>query len=116
MVQGGGEVVGSDSEAADALVWDSFTMDGVLDALGAHPGVRWVQLPMAGVERFFEAGIFASPQASGVTWTCAKGSYARPVAEHALLPGPGRPAPVARTCPRPIVGTASRDLRFSRRK
>ena len=85
VVQGGGQVVGSDSEAADALVWDSFTMDGVLDALGAHPGVRWVQLPMAGVERFFEAGIFASPQASGVTWTCAKGSYARPVAEHALL-------------------------------
>ena len=85
VVQGGGEVVGSDSEAADGLVWDSFTMDGVLDALGAHPGVRWVQLPMAGVERFFEAGIFASPQASGVTWTCAKGSYARPVAEHALL-------------------------------
>jgi phosphoglycerate dehydrogenase-like enzyme len=85
VVQGGGEVVGGDSEAADALVWDSFTMDGVLDVLGAHPGVRWVQLPMAGVERFFEAGIFASPQASGVTWTCAKGSYARPVAEHALL-------------------------------
>jgi phosphoglycerate dehydrogenase-like enzyme len=82
--QGGGEVVRDDSEAADAIVWSSFALDGLLDTLSAHPGVRWAQLPMAGVERFFEAGIFSSPQASGVTWTCAKGSYARPVAEHGL--------------------------------
>jgi phosphoglycerate dehydrogenase-like enzyme len=83
--QGGGQVVGGDSDAADALVWESFTDDGLLDTLGAHPGIRWAQLPMAGVEHFFEAGVFRNPQANGLTWTCAKGSYARPVAEHALL-------------------------------
>jgi phosphoglycerate dehydrogenase-like enzyme len=81
--QGGGEVV-SDGEAADALVWSNFAVDGLLDVLGAHRGLRWAQLPMAGVERLFEQGLFASPEAKGVTWTCAKGSYSRPVAEHAL--------------------------------
>ena len=84
--QGGGEVVeDGGGRGADALVWDSFVFDGVLETLSAHPGIRWAQLPMAGVERFFEAGVFSSPEATGVTWTCAKGSYARPVAEHALL-------------------------------
>jgi phosphoglycerate dehydrogenase-like enzyme len=82
--QGGGDPV-SDGNAADALIWESFGSDGLLDTLSSHPGVRWAQLPMAGVERFFEEGIFSSREATRVTWTCAKGSYARPVAEHALL-------------------------------
>jgi phosphoglycerate dehydrogenase-like enzyme len=81
--QGGGQVVG-DGEAADALVWCTSALDGLFDTLSAHQGIRWVQLPMAGVEHFFEAGVFSNPHATGVTWTCAKGSYARPVAEHAL--------------------------------
>jgi len=49
--------------------------------LAATPGIRWVQLPAAGVERFAAAGLFTD----GRTWTCAKGSFARPVAEHALM-------------------------------
>ncbi len=76
-------VVGDD-DTADALVWASLASDGLLGTLSAHPSVRWAQLPMAGVEHFFETGIFSSPEATRVTWTCAKGSYARPVAEHAL--------------------------------
>jgi phosphoglycerate dehydrogenase-like enzyme len=39
---------------------------------------------MAGVERMVEAGVFDRPGPSTLVWTCAKGSYARPVAEHAL--------------------------------
>jgi phosphoglycerate dehydrogenase-like enzyme len=81
--QGGGDVVGDD-DTPDALVWESLASDGLLGTLSAHPSVRWAQLPMAGVEHFFETGIFSSPEATRVTWTCAKGSYARPVAEHAL--------------------------------
>lgn len=48
--------------------------------LTEHPNLRWVQLPWAGIE----------PQVDVVrehaerTWTCAKGVYAEPVAEHAL--------------------------------
>ncbi len=109
--QGGGEVV-SDGEAANALVWSNFAVDGLLDVLGAHRGVRWAQLPMAGVERLFEQGVFASPEAKGVTWTCAKGSYSRPVAEHALclaLAG-------LRQLPEraPVVGKAGRHFSFRR--
>jgi phosphoglycerate dehydrogenase-like enzyme len=40
--------------------------------------VRWVQLPFAGVERFVDV------MDPSLTWACAKGVYADPVAEHAL--------------------------------
>lgn len=77
---GGGEVAGP-TEAA-GLVWMDFADAAGLDALleGEAKGARWVQLPLAGVERFAEAGLFAD----GRTWTCAKGVYAEPTAEHAL--------------------------------
>jgi phosphoglycerate dehydrogenase-like enzyme len=48
--------------------------------LADHPGIGWVQLPWAGVEPFARAGVFDHDH----RWTCAKGIYARPVAEHAL--------------------------------
>ena len=44
------------------------------------PDVRWVQLPFAGVERVVAVGLLDHDR----IWTCAKGSYAEPVAEHAL--------------------------------
>ena len=81
--QGGGQLVG-EHDAVDALVWWDFEIDGLGQAVRAHPDVRWVQLPMAGVDHVFQAGIFSGPQANGIVWTCAKGSYAQPVAEHAL--------------------------------
>jgi phosphoglycerate dehydrogenase-like enzyme len=78
---GGGEPVGIDAEA-DALVWlDPADMDGLGKALDATTGARWVQLPFAGVERVAAAGILSPDR----TWTCAKGAYAEPVAEHALM-------------------------------
>lgn len=45
-----------------------------------HPAIGWVQLPWAGVEPFSQAGVFDHEH----IWTCAKGIYAEPVAEHAL--------------------------------
>ncbi len=45
-----------------------------------HPSLRWVQLPFAGVERVLAFGLLDHDH----LWTCAKGSYAEPVAEHAL--------------------------------
>lgn len=76
---GGGEV--RDAAAAEVLVW---TDPGEAQALGAtlagHPGIRWVQLPWAGVERQLDV-IRAH---SDTTWTCGKGVYAEPVAELAL--------------------------------
>jgi len=81
--QGGGVVV-AEGSPADGLVWLSGKAGGIPDILAGHPGIKWVQLPMAGVEGVVATGIMADPRAAGVTWTCAKGSYARPVAEHAL--------------------------------
>lgn len=46
----------------------------------AHPGIRWVQLPNAGVEPWFEAGVISPAH----TFTSAAGSYAPVVAEHTL--------------------------------
>jgi phosphoglycerate dehydrogenase-like enzyme len=75
---GGGSVVGL-SESPEVLVWlDSHGLAGLKDALDVAPSVRWVQLPSAGVESVAE--VIDKTR----TWTCAKGAYARPVAEHAL--------------------------------
>ena len=75
---GGGTVVGLDDEP-EALVWlaprDASSLQGALD--GA-PSIRWVQLPFAGIEGFVDV------MAPDRTWTCAKGVYAEPTAEHAL--------------------------------
>lgn len=76
---GGAELVAL--EDAEALVWgEAADPESLRHALKAAPGVRWVQLPWAGVESYAEAGVFDE----GVTWTSGKGVYARPVAEHAL--------------------------------
>jgi len=80
IVSAGGEVVGI-GEPADALVWMSAPdAAAVRSALEATPGVRWVQLPFAGIEALALDGLVDD----GRTWTCAKGSYGEPVAEHAL--------------------------------
>jgi phosphoglycerate dehydrogenase-like enzyme len=63
----------------EALVWlDSHDVGGLIEALAAAPDVRWVQLPSAGVESMTE--VIEQTR----IWTCAKGAYAHPVAEHAL--------------------------------
>src|SRR5436190_1952902 len=71
---GGGHLVAP--EAAEGLVWGSpVDADGLAAALRRAPGVRWVQLPWAGVERFVHL------MDDDRLWTCGKGVYAEPVAE-----------------------------------
>ncbi|HLI02033.1 MAG TPA: D-isomer specific 2-hydroxyacid dehydrogenase family protein [Acidimicrobiales bacterium] len=78
----GGLAVSLADPDPDALVWvPGGSIDELGEALARHPGLRWIQLPFAGVERVAAAGLFDSDR----SWTCAKGSYAEPVAEHALL-------------------------------
>lgn len=81
---GGGRVVGPDDPGAgeaEVVVWgDSNDPAGLAALLDGRPAVRWVQLPWAGVEPYVEV-IRAHADR---TWTCAKGIYAEPVAEHAL--------------------------------
>jgi phosphoglycerate dehydrogenase-like enzyme len=92
---GGGEVVG-EGDGAEGLVWlrwrpGSLPASGpqaspadLVGILDRNPAIRWVQLPMAGIEAVVESGVMSLPKLSRVTWTSAKGSYSRPVAEHAL--------------------------------
>ena len=78
--RGGGEPT-ADLTAADALVW--LSSHGVADlgaVLDGHARLRWVQLPFAGIEQVAAAGVVTAER----VWTCAKGCYAEPVAEHAL--------------------------------
>ena len=77
---GGGTVVGLD-DAPDALAWMApDDVDGLRGALEQAPTARWVQLPFAGVEAFATAGVMGPDR----TWTCAKGVYSEPVAEHVV--------------------------------
>lgn len=75
--RGGGAVV-PDPEEAEVIVWlgsDSSRLPELL-----HPGVRWVQLPSAGVEAWMEKGLIDTER----VYTSAAGVYAETVAEHAL--------------------------------
>lgn len=76
---GGAELVAP--EAAEGLVWTTpGHAEDLRAVLDTAPGVRWVQLPWAGVEPFAAAGVLDQAR----LWTSGKGVYARPVAEHAL--------------------------------
>jgi phosphoglycerate dehydrogenase-like enzyme len=76
--RGGGEPVTLDQDPV-GLVWtDGAATQALREALS--PQITWVQLPQAGVERVFAAGVIDHER----RWTSAKGAYAEPVAEHAL--------------------------------
>lgn len=68
-------------DEADGLVWIGHHDANILaKILAGAPQVDWVQLPSSGIEKFVAAGLLDD----GRTWTCTKGAYAEPVAEHAM--------------------------------
>ncbi len=78
VVDGGGAVIPL-GEQTEGIVWTVPHSPERLGALlDAHPRVRWVQLPFAGVDAFIP--IFRD----SIAWTSAKGAYSEPVAEFAL--------------------------------
>ncbi len=78
--EGGGDVV--PMADADALVWaDPSAPHDLPEVLRESKGVSWVALPFAGIEPYV-------PYLDhDRVWTCARGVYARPVAEHVLTLG-----------------------------
>lgn len=77
VVRGGGRVV--DFASAEGCVWlDLKDLDGLRAQM--HPGLRWVQLPAAGVEGWVQH-IAADADRR---YTSAAGAYAPQVAEHTL--------------------------------
>jgi phosphoglycerate dehydrogenase-like enzyme len=78
VVAGGAQLV--EPEDARAIIWfDASHPDALGPVLSSAPDVQWVQLPWAGIEPY------VSMLRSEITWTCGKGVYAEPVAEHAML-------------------------------
>ncbi|MFP5310692.1 MAG: D-isomer specific 2-hydroxyacid dehydrogenase family protein [Actinomycetes bacterium] len=81
-VRAGGAQAAMDADdlaGVEAIVWtDPHDPGDLRDLLDRHPGIRWVQLPFAGVEPFLDV------LDTDRVWTCGKGVYAEPVAEAAL--------------------------------
>jgi phosphoglycerate dehydrogenase-like enzyme len=78
VIAGGGTLV-SPGEAT-AIVWfDARNPPDLAPVLAGAPNARWVQLPWAGIEPYLD---MLRPD---LTWTCGKGVYSEPVAEHAML-------------------------------
>jgi phosphoglycerate dehydrogenase-like enzyme len=77
VIAGGGHIV--EPADASAIVWTAArNASGLRDVLDANAHLKWVQVPFAGIENFVP--ILDDSR----IWTCGKGVYAEPVAEHAL--------------------------------
>jgi phosphoglycerate dehydrogenase-like enzyme len=78
VVEGGAAL--ADLDEASGLIWvgDPGEFPDELPA-----SIEWVQLPAAGIEDWFTAGIFA--RHPGVRFTSAAGAFSASVAEHALM-------------------------------
>ena len=77
----GYSIVDPDDGNATAIVVVQMLDSALVEqTLANNPDVAWVQLPFAGVETFLPV----ARKYPNVTFTSAKGSYAPPVAEHAL--------------------------------
>lgn len=67
------------------IVWlSSRDAPELAEVLATNPQIEWVQLPWAGVDAFAEV-LVSHADAPLPLWTSAKGAYAQPVAEHALM-------------------------------
>ena len=80
-VEASGALIVDDPADAEVLLFLApDDTEGLTRALKDSPDAAWVQLPWAGIEAFVAAGVLDPSR----TWTCGKGVYAEPVAEHAL--------------------------------
>ena len=78
VVAGGGAL--SSPAEAEALVWaEPAAPERLPEVLANGPGIEWVQLPYAGIENLTHL------LDRDHLWTCGKGVYAEPVAEHVLM-------------------------------
>ena len=76
----GSEISSSISDAS-GLIWiDPRDAKELEDILNNNSNIQWVQLPFAGVEPYIEL----MKSKNHITWSCGKGTYAKPVAEMAL--------------------------------
>ena len=77
VLDGQGSVTGEVAEA-EMIVWRAYQPDELAPLL--HPGIRWVQLAAAGVDRWLGSGIIEGSR----TWMSGAGTHNENLAEHAL--------------------------------
>ncbi|KRC63167.1 hydroxyacid dehydrogenase [Agromyces sp. Root81] len=83
-VERAGGTVAQLTAATRGLVWTAASgSDELTRVIDEHPSIGWLQLPWAGVDAFAE--LIEHAAGDGRVWTSAKGAYAQPVAEHALM-------------------------------
>ncbi|MET0976572.1 MAG: D-isomer specific 2-hydroxyacid dehydrogenase family protein [Leifsonia sp.] len=83
VIAGGGTVAPLDADTR-GIIWLSYSRAAELGRiLDENPQIAWVQLPWAGVDAF--ADVLREHARPGLLWTSAKGAYAQPVAEHAVM-------------------------------
>ncbi len=82
IVSGGG-TVGPLGPETRGIVWLTLDGEALASVLAEYPSIAWVQLPMAGIERFSQVLADYAGRELPV-WTSAKGVFAEPVAEHAV--------------------------------
>lgn len=83
-VRDAGGTVAPLSDATRGVIYTAAReVDALVSTLERYPAIGWVQLPFAGIDAFGKAIIPAAER--GVLFTSAKGAYAQPVAEHALM-------------------------------
>lgn len=83
-VRDSGGIVAPLSAATRGLIYTSTRdVDTLVRTLERYPEIGWVQLPFAGIDAYGKAIVPAADR--GVLFTSAKGAYAQPVAEHALM-------------------------------
>ena len=72
------------NDSTRGLVWLSNSRaEALSEALTANPQLSWVQLPWAGVDAFSD--VLRRHARPDLIFTSAKGCFAQPVAEHALM-------------------------------
>jgi len=83
IIEAGGSLVPLGDETR-AVIWlANEKPETLVEVLETHPKVQWVQLPWAGVDKFADA--LRELTRDDLLWTSAKGAYAQPVAEHAVM-------------------------------
>ncbi len=81
LAEGGAELVDLDDGPQILALDHGNDATQLTEILDTTPSVQWVQLPTAGIDKYRDA-LAAHPD---TIWTSAKGAYAEPVAEHALM-------------------------------
>jgi len=77
-VQDGHGTVCEDVAEAEMIIWRAYDPEELRGLL--HPGIRWVQLAAAGVDRWLRSGVIDDSR----TWMSGAGTHSENVAEHAL--------------------------------